>query len=136
MDHATHLRYLAATTDDDIPYNKSAAAGGSKMLTGYSDSDCGDDVKNRRSEMGYILVLNGSPVAWKSELLQDSVTVSPLEAEWTPMVLGIKHGLFMQEILKGIGISEGAIPWFCGNRGSIQSVSKIRFRGYTLSTWM
>lgn len=94
----------------------------------------GDDVESRRGEMGYIIMLHGSSVAWKSKLLQDSVNVSKLKTEWTSMVFSVRHRLFTQETLKGIEISEGAIPWFCDNRGAIQSASKILFRGNTIST--
>lgn len=50
--------------------------------------------------------------------------------EFTLMVFGIMHGLFIKGILK-IGNTDGAIPWYCDNPGAIQSASKIGFRGRT-----
>lgn len=53
-------------------------------------------------------------------------TLSMLEAAWTPMVFGTRHGIFIKGIVKDVGISEEAMPWFCINPGDInQSASKL-----------
>ena len=47
------------------------------------------------------------------------------------MVAGIRHGLFLNGILVELGFPETRMPWFCNNRGAIQSASKVGFRGRT-----
>ncbi|CAM9891516.1 unnamed protein product [Choristocarpus tenellus] len=72
------LRYLAGTTKVGIHY----PAGGEMDnggLVGYGDSDWGNDTASRRSVTGYLILVNGAPVAWKSKM-QGAVTTSPSEA--------------------------------------------------------
>ena len=126
------LRYLAGTIDVGIHYrrNDTNSRGDKSTLVGYSDADWGADLESRRSVTGYLLLVNGSPVGWKSKL-QQSVSLSTLESEWTAMVAGIRHGLFLNGILIELGFPEARMPWFCDNRGAIQSASKVGFRGRT-----
>ncbi|CAM9864171.1 unnamed protein product, partial [Choristocarpus tenellus] len=49
-------------------------------LVRYGDSDWGTDSQTRRSVTGYIILFNGSPIAWRSKL-QGAVTLSSSEAE-------------------------------------------------------
>ncbi|CAN0477414.1 unnamed protein product, partial [Discosporangium mesarthrocarpum] len=35
---------------------------------GYADSDWANDPETRRSVTGYLLLLNGSPIVWRSKL--------------------------------------------------------------------
>ncbi|CAN0468151.1 unnamed protein product, partial [Discosporangium mesarthrocarpum] len=39
-----------------------------QVLVGYADSDWGTDPETRRSVTGYLLLVNNSPVAWRSKL--------------------------------------------------------------------
>ena len=59
------------------------------------------------------------------------VTLSSSEAEWTAMVYGVRHAIFINGILREVGIAEQGIPWFCDNRGAIQAASKVGFGGRT-----
>ncbi|CAM9924868.1 unnamed protein product [Choristocarpus tenellus] len=56
-------------------------------LVGYGDSDWGNGTASRQSVTGYLILMNGAPVAWKSKM-QGAVTTSSTEAEWTAMVHG------------------------------------------------
>ncbi|CAM9828410.1 unnamed protein product [Choristocarpus tenellus] len=69
------LRYLAGTTKVGIHYR----AGGEMDnggLVGYGDSDWGNDTASRRSVTGYLILINGAPVAWKSKMQGDVITSS------------------------------------------------------------
>jgi len=125
------LRYLAGTIDVGIHYRRNHNSDEDKpTLVGYSDADWGSDLESRRSVTGYLLLVNDSPVGWKLKL-QQSVSLSTLESEWAAMVTGIRHGLFLSGILVELGFPKAKMPWFCDNRGAIQSASKVGFRGRT-----
>ena len=50
-------------------------------LLGYSDADYGGDNNIRKSVTGYIVLINGSVIAWSSRS-QKTVTISVTEAEF------------------------------------------------------
>ncbi|CAM9991482.1 unnamed protein product [Choristocarpus tenellus] len=81
------LRYVAGTLDSCIHYdrgNKDMNEREEELLVGYEDSDWGTDQQTCRSDTGFIILLNGSPIAWRSKL-QGGVNLSSSEAEWTAM---------------------------------------------------
>lgn len=71
------LRYLRQTLSHGLTY------GGDHDLniTGYSDSDYANDLAKARSTTGYIFLLNGAAIAWKS-CRQQSTARSVAEAEY------------------------------------------------------
>ena len=69
MDAAHHvLRYLRGTYDQEIVYERSHER--VNTLWGWVDSDWAADLDSRRSHTGYILMLTGGAVSWKSRLYQ------------------------------------------------------------------
>lgn len=71
------LRYLKGTTGQDIllPHD------GEPVLTAFSDSDWLGCPYTRRSRTGYLLMLGGAPISWKSKK-QSIVSRSSAEAEY------------------------------------------------------
>ena len=57
------LRYLKATVNYGIKYTTSDH----KECSGFSDADWAGDVNDRKSTSGYLFVLNGGPLTWKSK---------------------------------------------------------------------
>ena len=47
------------------------------------------------------------------------------------MVHGVRHTVFIRGTLGEMGFAEERMPWFCGNRGTIQTASKVGFIGRT-----
>ena len=70
------LRYLAGTIDMGITF--SAAKG--EFVVGFVDSDFAGDVDARKSTTGFVFLLAGGPIAWKSAR-QATVSTSTAEAE-------------------------------------------------------
>ncbi|CAM9746957.1 unnamed protein product, partial [Choristocarpus tenellus] len=128
------LRYVAGTLNVCIHYggrgSKDLNGGEGELLVGYGDSDWGTDSQTRRRVTGYLLLFNGSPIAWRSKL-QGAVTLSSSEAEWTAMAYGMRHCIFLRDILGEIGVLQDQTPWFCNNRGAIQAGSITGFNGRT-----
>ena len=65
MDAAHHvLRYLRGTYDPAIVYERIDVL--ANTLWGWVDSDWAADLDSRRSHTGYILMMSGGAVSWKS----------------------------------------------------------------------
>jgi hypothetical protein len=80
MDDTLHvLRYLRGTYNQAILYQRVDTL--VDTLWGWVDSDWEADVDSRRSHTGYIIMLNGGVVSWKSRR-QDCVSLSTSEAEY------------------------------------------------------
>ena len=98
MTAARHiLRYLKHTLDLELRLVKKA----SPELKGYSDSDFGGDVDNSRSTSGYVFLINGGAVSWKSQQ-QSLVAESTLEAEYTAMSSASSECIWLQGLLDEI----------------------------------
>jgi hypothetical protein len=79
MDAAHHiLRYLRATYDQAIVYLQRTDILANTIWR-WVDSDWAADLDSRRSHAGYILMMSGSAVSWKSRR-QDCVSLSTSEA--------------------------------------------------------
>jgi hypothetical protein len=59
------LRYVAGTTDHELLYSK--GTGDEMRLIGYSDSDMGGDLDDRRSTSGVIFFIGKCPATWSSQ---------------------------------------------------------------------
>jgi len=74
MEAAEHvLRYLRAAWNETITYT----CGSRRVneLWGWVDADWAGDTDTSRSHTGYILMMNGGPISWKSRR-QDNVSLS------------------------------------------------------------
>ena len=67
------LRYLRATWNETITYTRRSRRVNESW--GWVDADWAGDTDTHRSHMGYILMMNGGPISWKS-CRQDSVSLS------------------------------------------------------------
>ncbi|KAL9996375.1 putative RNA-directed DNA polymerase [Helianthus debilis subsp. tardiflorus] len=108
------LRYLKATAGQGILLPK---AGGTN-LTVYSDSDWLGCPFTRRSRTGYILLLGGAPVSWKSKK-QSVVSRSSAEAEYRAMATAVSETLWMRWLLKELGTPpDRPTQVFCDNQAA------------------
>ena len=69
----------------------------------YTDSDWAGDKNNRRSVSGYVILLLGVPILWKSKL-QRSVSLSSSEAEYYALSEAAKEIKFIVMILKALEV--------------------------------
>ena len=104
MDAALHvLRYLRGTYDQAILYQHVDEL--ADTLWGWVDSDWAADVDSRRSHTGYIIMLNGGAVSWKSRR-QDCVSLSTSEAEYVAASQCGQEVFYMREILRDFGYTQ------------------------------
>lgn len=71
----------------------------------YCDSDYAGDTTTRRSRTGFLAMMNGGPIAWKSHL-QTRVSLSSTEAEYYAASEGCIESLWFKQVLDEIGLPQ------------------------------
>ena len=87
------LRYIAGTKDVGIVY------GHSQDITpyGYTDSDWAGDTKSRKSTSGYVFIMAGGPVSWRSKK-QTVIALSSCEAEYIASCYATKEAIWLKRL--------------------------------------
>ena len=65
---------------------------------GYSDSDWAGDVGDRRSTSGYIFMLSGAGISWRSRK-QTSVALSSAEAEYVALSSAVQEAIWLKRLI-------------------------------------
>ena len=111
------LKYLKNTMDFKLIYRRSKEG-----ITCYVDSDWGGDITDRRSCTGYIIMMAGAPVAWKSKK-QKCVALSTMEAEYIAMCEATKEAVYFRKIFEDLGFREyykDPTIIYCDNQSAIK----------------
>eukprot|EP00873_Tetraselmis_striata_P021410 jgi/Tetstr1/441674/TSEL_029899.t1 len=90
------LRYLKGTKTLGLTFSGGKADG---LLHGYCDADWAGDVVSRRSTTGFVFMLCGAAVSWKSQL-HATVALSTAEAEYMAWCAAVCEALFLRELLR------------------------------------
>ena len=110
------MRYLQRTKDFMLIYQRSDQL----MVTGYSDSDFAGCLDSRKSTSGYIFLLAGGAISWKS-VKQTLVTSSTMEAEFVACYEASNQGIWLQNFLTGLQVVVGIdrpILIYCDNKAA------------------
>jgi hypothetical protein len=112
------LRYIKGTIHYSLCFDgdlsSSAAA-----LHGYSDADWASDPDTRRSFAGFIFILAGGAISWKTKHHPTAAT-STAEAETISLAYATAEALWIRNLFLELRISEPfAVPIFCDNRAAI-----------------
>ncbi|XP_022003740.1 uncharacterized mitochondrial protein AtMg00810-like [Helianthus annuus] len=94
------LCYLKGTVGQGILLPRA----GEPVLTAYCDADWLGCPYSRRSRTGYLLLLGGAPISWKSKK-QSLVSRSSAEAEYRAMASTVSEILWVRWLLKDLQIS-------------------------------
>jgi hypothetical protein len=86
------LRYLRSTPYRGIRY------GDDRGLELYTDAAYGDDLETRRSTTGFVFMLSGGPILWRSTR-QPIVTTSSTEAEYVAASTATQSGIWLGQLL-------------------------------------
>ena len=93
------FRYLQQTQESRIRYgNSSCDRGAFPKVTGYTDSDWAGDRDERKSTGGYVFILCGGAISWKSRK-QDVVATSSTEAEYVALTEAAKEAVWLRRLL-------------------------------------
>ena len=97
------LRYLKGTAESVLMYGGAP----SSKVVGWSDSDYASDIGERRSRTGYVFMLNGAAVSWKSQR-QQTVALSTAEAEYMALTAATQEAMFLKQLLHEIHQDSGS----------------------------
>ncbi|KAI3665096.1 hypothetical protein L6452_43714 [Arctium lappa] len=108
------LRYLKATPGQGILLQKE----GGTNLVAYSDSDWLGCPLTRRSRTGYLVLLGGAPISWKTKK-QSVVSRSSAEAEYRAMASTVSEIIWLRWLLQELGLPQiGSTTLFCDNQAA------------------
>lgn len=94
------LRYLAGTAEIGLVYSRT-----NNLLFGYANADWGGCTIDRRSYTGYVFLLSGAAITWKSQK-QRTVALSSTEAEYISLAEAAKEALYLRNLLHELGLCE------------------------------
>lgn len=108
------LRYLRGTINHGLCFRYSKSP-----VTGYTDAEWGGCSYDRRSYTGYVFLISGAAISWKSQK-QRTVALSSTEAEYMALSEATKESIYLQSVLVELGLVElSDVKLFCDNRGAI-----------------
>lgn len=93
------LRYLIGTKHFSIKF----PAHDEIKFIGYSDADYAGDQLTRRSTGGFIFMLNGAPICWRSKL-QTLTALSTTESEYVGLTETAKEAIYLRRLLQELHI--------------------------------
>jgi hypothetical protein len=141
------FRYLKKTMSDGIVYRSSLELPGmdtfpANTLWGYMDSDWAGCPDTRRSTSGFVLMLNGAALSWKSKR-QSIVALSTAEAEYVVGTSLVQEIIYLRKLLDNLGFpqmsptviyadNETCIAWSEGSIGGSERAKHLDLRVHFL----
>lgn len=111
------LRYLQGTKNHKLVYKRSD----NLEVIGYSDSDFAKCKDDKKSTSGYIFMLSGGPISWRSHK-QKLTTTSTMMAEYVAVYNATCHGMLLRNFIKGLMIVnsvERPLKIYCDNSAAV-----------------
>ena len=99
LDHA--FQYLKATSNSHLVFQRGTPGG--TTLHGFVNANWASDVNNRKSTLGFVLMLGGAAVSWSLKK-QTSVALSSIEAEYIAATHAIKEVIWLRRLLTDLGL--------------------------------
>ena len=111
------LRYIAGTSSNGITFGINSES----ELIGYTDADWGSCKEDRKSTSGYIFLIGGGPVSWRSKK-QTVTATSSCEAEYIASCFAAKEAVWLGRLIADIDgyDSPKTVQIFADNQGSIE----------------
>jgi hypothetical protein len=116
------LKYLNRTKDKFLAY-------GGKMelvVEGYTDVSFATDYDDKRSQSGYVFILNGGAVSWRS-FKQSTTADSTTQSEVMAAAKASKEGVWIKKFIEELNVVpsiEGQLELFCDNSGAIAQIKE------------
>jgi hypothetical protein len=108
------FRYLKGTTNYGITFVRQKS---DFSVVRYVDADYVGDLDNRKSTTGYVFILAGGPICWRS-MIQSTVVMSTTKVEYIAVIEAAKEALWLTSLVKELSILQVGISLYC----DIQSV--------------
>ena len=133
------IKYLLGTSDVGLYFYASTTI--KDQLMCFTDSSWGDDAETGCSTCGYVWMLGGGPISWKSKL-QKLVTLSTTEAEYVAACIAAQQGCHLVNLLSEVQRVQVPPPLMlmdnqsaihvAKNSGSMQRTKHMALRYYFL----
>ena len=107
------MRYLQGTKDYMLMYRQTD----NLDLVGYSDADFAGCVDSRKSTSGYIFIMAGGAVSWRS-VKQTLIATSTMEAEFVSCFQATTQGVWLKSFISGLRVMDSIsrpLKIFCDN---------------------
>ena len=111
------MRYLRRTRNYMLTYKRS----NNLEVVGYSDSDFAGCQDTSKSTTGYVYLLAGGAISWKS-VKQEIIATSTMEAEFIACFVTSNQGLWLRNFVTGLRIVnevEKPIKIYCDNKSAV-----------------
>ncbi len=121
------LRYLKGTPKHGILYTKN----GSNTCVGYTDADWAGDVNDRKSTSGYVFLVSGGAISWKSQK-QRCVALSTAEAEYIAMASAAQESVWLRQLIAELtnsSVTEAPTLIYEDNQSAIAMTKNPQFHG-------
>ncbi|GEQ70445.1 hypothetical protein JCM33374_g4122 [Metschnikowia sp. JCM 33374] len=116
------LLYLRDTKDFAIEIRENHYPDNKVKLYAFADASFANE-EGRKSRTGYIIYLNGTPIAWKSKK-QTLVTTSTHASEYVALSTTVNDLLWLRDLFQELGIETVEVPKILeDNRGVVLSVN-------------
>lgn len=119
------FRYLKGTIDKRLSFKRNV--NGKLELIGYCDSDHGSDSTDRCSVNGYMFLLQGGAISWKSKKKQATVALTTTEAEYMMAMSSAGHeALWLRSIRNELFGEILPIRTNCDSKEAIHLMARFR----------
>lgn len=111
------MRYLQKTKEYMLAYRRVDDL----EIVGYTDSDLGGCLDDRKSTSGYIFMLAGGAISWKSKK-QTLVASSTMQAEFIACFAAATHAVWLRNLVTGLRIVDSIarpLRIFCDNSAAV-----------------
>ncbi len=121
------LRYLKGTLNLGIVFKKEMSID----CIGYSDADWAGDNGDRKSTSGYLFLIAGGPVSWRSKK-QDTVALSTAEAEYVALSIVSQECVWLRRLNSELkNEPQGPTTILEDNQSCIAMAKNPQFHGRT-----
>ena len=134
------LNYISTTQSLGITYGKIHNTADVNKISIYADADYASAHNKRRSRGGYIIFMNGGPIAWHSAL-QSKISLCTSESELYALVDACKEGIYLKHFLDDLGFpqdkvmcyedNKGCLDWLNNNKGNSR-MKQLETKAYWL----
>ncbi|GKC02224.1 retrovirus-related pol polyprotein from transposon TNT 1-94 [Tanacetum coccineum] len=110
------LKYLRGTANMGLVY--ATNHGNHVDVTGFVDSDYAKDPDKGMSMTGYIFLVHGCVVSWKTTL-QHVVALSTTKVEYIALTEAVNEAIWLRGLLEELGVKLNTVSVNCDNQGAI-----------------
>ncbi|RVW23781.1 Retrovirus-related Pol polyprotein from transposon TNT 1-94 [Vitis vinifera] len=111
------MRYFQGTKDYKLMYRRTS----NLEVVGYSDSDFAGCFDSRKLTSGYIFILAGGAISWRS-VKQTMTATSTMEAEFISCFEAISHGVWLKSFISGLRVIDSIsrpLSIYCDNSAAV-----------------